>query len=98
MLRMLLLMLGVGVLSVGLTTTLRAQEGDEAPDDRCEKCMLIGAGLGKFCDDHAKGAAFGVQLTSKKLFDTLQGTRLNREQPRGPKRIEGEAPRGARGN
>ncbi len=74
------LLLGLSVLCLTLVSKSVADENEDAGDDMCEKCMLIGAGESDFCDKHEKGSAFGVEMKSKKLFDVLASERLNREE------------------
>lgn len=74
-----ILMLGLTVTCLALVPKAVAQADEQGADEMCEKCMLIGAGENDYCDKHHKGNAFGAELTSKKLFDALASTRLNRE-------------------
>ena len=75
-----ILLMGLGVVCLAFVSKGMAQQNDEAGDDMCEKCMLIGAGEDDYCDKHHKGSAFGVEMHSKPLFDALASTRLNREE------------------
>ncbi len=74
------LLLGLCVSCLAFVSKAVADENEDAGDDMCDKCMLIGAGEQDYCDKHEKGSAFGVEMKSKKLFDALASTRLKREE------------------
>ncbi len=74
-----LLMVSAGVLMAGPGSPVRAQEGGEADEVRCDKCVFIEAGEQDFCDTHGKGRIFGAKVTSKKLFEALAPIKHTRE-------------------